>query len=246
MTRRSVVVVLVGGVGLLVGLGVAWAGTQQGRSWVDAPLEPVVLTVGETLTVTAHSTDPDGVARMLLLVDEEVADSQDVDGDTLEFVRLTRTPTEPGTYVLSVWGSTAGGRMSAVPGTMTVTVVGRATTTTTAAPPQTTTTVACDPMVVTAPPLFTPANNATLPEGSVHFSWGMPGCSVIDRFEIQIDPSAAFPSPVLEGYVDMPATSFTAHDLPQDCLYWRVRALRLDTVGPWSAIRAFSYGEACG
>jgi hypothetical protein len=98
------------------GSGAALPGTTA-RAWIDAPLPGTVVPAAETIEVTAHATDPDGVSLVQLRVDDAVADEVDLGGDggRLVTARLAWTPDGDGPALLEVrardsaggWGASA-------------------------------------------------------------------------------------------------------------------------------------------
>jgi len=109
----------------LPGLGAG--ATITATSWVDAPLDGSVLPVAP-VEVVAHSTDPDLVASVVLMVGAATIDGVPVDPPRrLATSRFTWTPPGPGTFTLTIRGRNTADQWGA-PASVTVVISEAATT----------------------------------------------------------------------------------------------------------------------
>jgi uncharacterized protein YraI len=77
-------------------------GSGAPQSWIDQPLERLNPYALQTFILQAHASDANGVAKLEFSVDGDVTNTVDMDGGRLEMAMAEWTPTEPGTYTISV------------------------------------------------------------------------------------------------------------------------------------------------
>lgn len=111
------------------------------QAWIDEPLHGSTHPEGE-IELTAHATDPDGVAEVRLTIDGDEVHVEVASGeDELVTVETTWEPPGPGTYELAAVAEDEGGHAGAgATATFTVGDPGAPTTTSTTAPGDPTTT----------------------------------------------------------------------------------------------------------
>lgn len=169
MMRRIAAVPVLGLLIATASLAIAQP-ADSGSAWIDEPLGWLVI-IDTPVTVTAHATNPLGVARMRLDVDGVEVANVSTGSDTLETAVFEWEPPGSGTYLLEVFGA-GDDQLWGQPGTVVVTVVLGETTTTTVETTTTTnatttsttrptTTTTTSPTTTTKPPVTTTSATTT-------------------------------------------------------------------------------------
>ena len=96
--------------------------------------------------------------------------------------------------------------------------------------------------LLTAATLTAPANNASINDTAIDFSWQ--AVPTATGYHLEISLNSSFSGQLFEQQVTTP----TAHvqTLLPGTFYWRVAAKRPDGEGPWSEVRSFSEGLGAG
>lgn len=94
---------------------------------------------------------------------------------------------------------------------------------------------------VYAPTLKLPADNAADQMPNVTLSWNAVVGSTGLQYQIQVDTSTSFNSPVLQDTTQTLLAGYTTHQLLFGAkYYWRVRAIDLGQTSAWSSNRSFT------
>lgn len=143
----------------------------------------------------------------------------------------------PGTPVATPGSTSSAGTTTTAPagGSPAATTPPRQPTTTRR--PATTSTTECR---LSAPAPTKPADDGSVPGDRVTFEWTYPSCDP-DFFSVEVSRADSFERIEQAGDVDGSLRSWAAPN-PLTCItyYWRVRAVVLDTAGPWSDVFSFT------
>lgn len=94
------------------------------------------------------------------------------------------------------------------------------------------------PSLPTAPVLSAPSNGTATNDQTPDFSWSPASYAV--SYEIQIDDSSSFTSPILQSGTSA-TTSYTATEISSGTRYWRVRGVNsAEEKGNWSGYRSIT------
>jgi hypothetical protein len=197
-------------------------------TWIDRPLEGEVYPP-TPITILAHASDTDGVAKIEFLVDGKPIGSVPTGGARLEQASLEWTPPAPGVYTISVIAlDTLGNGNARAPSTVQITISGGGPT-----PTPSPAFGQCNPEALTAPMLLSPADGEAV-AGDPLFSWSYPDSSCHPySYKVDISTDASFADSGLGfGTLDHNETSRSWPLPPGGCYYWRVNAYVPDVDGP--------------
>jgi len=232
---------------LLAGCSLPSSGGPSPHTWIDAPVEGLVLPLAPVI-VQSHASDLAGVAQFELYVDGVLVStdlSLDLTAGALVSISQTWTPTSFGEYMLEVEAvNTAGAKGRSLP---VIVVIGtspgvgspKVTSTSTAIAPKDSKPLCLLDQLV-APEQLEPADGADVTT-PVHFAWSYPesGCHP-HNWRIDISELADFSN---KGWA-FETLNYLETDqvwpLPAGaCYYWRVLAYTPNAYGPPSSVRRF-------
>ena len=109
---------------LLMSMGCGRQTASEGAQvWIDVPVHGLTFSLGETINLEGHATDPEGISRVEIWVNSELTwtiEELPQQGDLVSFAQ-TWTPAEGGTYDILVVAFGASGE-SSTPDSVTVRV----------------------------------------------------------------------------------------------------------------------------
>ncbi|NMB53362.1 MAG: hypothetical protein GYA15_01560 [Leptolinea sp.] len=235
-------------------------------AWIDRPLEGDVVPTSQSVTILAHASDADGVARFEFFASDSQLSVVPAGDKRLGKASLEWQPPAPGDYLLGVRAEDSAGNKGAM-ATVRITVSGASgeTITPTPAPaseesptptpaparvdsPTPTPALAsslCKAGSLVAPALLSPANGTTV-AAPPSLAWSYPD-SVCHpyNFTVDIAKDSTFADISLGfGTKDHNETS-RSWPLPEGkCYYWRVSASVPQTKGPPSSAWKFCVGAS--